>query len=301
MTKAKKKSSGAWRIVAHLWAILISWASHFLSYLLIIYWICAFGKKSKPISISLRLLEGQSRIQKAFCHIVDAQSGFVWMDGIGNVDNSHADIWYSLGWTSKQVMFLGKCITKKHKIRKVNGSLFISLLRRACWAVHVWQTLSVHWRPSEQWVRGGLEQAASGIDTDGDKSASWGALLCQAMPLWSIQDQKGAGVVGDHLGACTTVAVYGLVRNNNLIFWNLCFRKLVTLMYSGSEQDRQGPFLMGLSFLGVTPMASEGLSPGRALRFLQSQRPSSSSPQPGALMVPNSIVPTPTLGKHSYP
>lgn len=76
---------------------LISLTSHFLSYLQIIYVTCTLGKKSKHISVSLRLLENRSKVQKDFCHIVDAYSGFVWMDGIGNVDNTHADNWVLLG------------------------------------------------------------------------------------------------------------------------------------------------------------------------------------------------------------
>ena len=46
----------------------------------------------------------------------------------------------------------------------------------------------------------------------------------------------------------TTGTIHGPIRNYNLIFENLCFRNLGTLMYSGSEQDRQGSFLRGLSF-----------------------------------------------------
>lgn len=62
----------------------------------------------------------------------------------------------------------------------------------------------------------------------------------------------------------------------------------ILTMHYGSEQDRQGPSLMVLSFLGVTPMASEGSPPGRASSLLQSQRPSSSAP--------SNIMPQPILG-----
>ena len=37
-------------------------------------------------------------------------------------------------------MFLGKHITKKYKIKKINGSLFIILLRKAHQVASVWQT-----------------------------------------------------------------------------------------------------------------------------------------------------------------
>lgn len=55
------------------------------------------GKKSKHISVSLRLLEDHSRVRKDVCHIADAYSGFVWMDGIGNADNTPAETWVLLG------------------------------------------------------------------------------------------------------------------------------------------------------------------------------------------------------------
>lgn len=76
---------------------LISLASPFLSYLWIICGICTSRKKSKHIASSLRLQEGSSKAQKDFCHIV----GFVLMNGVANVDNANADIWYLLGWISK--------------------------------------------------------------------------------------------------------------------------------------------------------------------------------------------------------
>ena len=37
-------------------------------------------------------------------------------------------------------MFLGTCITKKYKIKKVNRSLFIILLRKTQEVASVWQT-----------------------------------------------------------------------------------------------------------------------------------------------------------------
>ena len=50
----------------------------------------------------------------------------------------------------------------------------------------------------------------------------------------------------------TTGTIHGLIRNYNLIFENLCFRNLDTLMYSGSEQDRQCSFLRGAFFSRVS-------------------------------------------------
>lgn len=70
--------------------------------------------------------------------------------------------------------------------------------------------------------------------------------------------------MGRPFKGCTAVVIQ-TSQKNNLTFGNLCFKKPDIVMHPGCEKDRPGPLLLGLPFLAVTPMASEGLSPGRAL------------------------------------
>lgn len=57
-------------------------------------WDLCFREEVQTISSSLRLLGHPFRAQADFCYIVGIGSGFVLMNGIGNVDNTSADIWY---------------------------------------------------------------------------------------------------------------------------------------------------------------------------------------------------------------
>lgn len=94
MTKAKKKSSWTWRIVTRLWVINlfgIYFSLLFVNYL----WGLWFGEEVQTHLQLTQLPGGSLQGAEGFCRRVGAQPVFVMVKGIGNVEDTNADIWYS--------------------------------------------------------------------------------------------------------------------------------------------------------------------------------------------------------------